>query len=108
MLYIEYEGASTELQGTSFNRTLGKKDKSVWESNNTAVYVLKDSTGATVLNNSVPKTADNLGFSVDIGYDDTEALSGEYILVIYLTDTIDLEFKVPIGIYILTYSEISA
>ena len=64
MAFKRYEGASTEYQGTSFTRTLIRKDNGIWESNNIGDWKLVDGNSTTVAFGDMVKVNDD--FTVKI------------------------------------------
>ena len=106
MAYVKYEGADTKYQGTSFTRTLTKKDGSLWASNETATYKMVDSDGTEVDTGILVKSVDNTGLIFEVGKTTTATFLGEYKLVVYLEDTVNLEYSEAIAKYTITYTDI--
>ena len=108
MSFSRYDGAATEYQGESFTRTLAKQDGGPWEANEIAEYVLVDKNGIEIDGGSLTKTGDNIGLIVTISETITIPLLGTYLLLVYLKDTIDLDYANVIAKYTITYVEVKA
>ena len=108
MSFKRYEGASTEYQGTSFTRTLIKKDETAWESNNIGDWKMVDEDGITVASGSLTKVNSDFGFEFEVDEEDTTSLLGTYLLVAYLRDTVNSSFARIIAEYVITYNEVKA
>ena len=103
-----YIGASTEYQGTSFTRTLIRKDKTAWLSNNVGDWIMVDVGGVTVANGALEKVNSDFGFKFEVNEEDTTNLVGTYLLLSFLKDTVNVGFSRPLAEYTIVYNEIKA
>lgn len=108
MAVERYDGASTEYQGTSFTRTLIKKDKTIWSATNIGTFVLIDSTGAELISRPMNLVDSDLGLKFLLTQTDTAGLSGRFDLIAYLTDSVDTDIKEILAYYTLSYNELKA
>lgn len=108
MSFIKKEGASTEYQGESFTKTLLKRDETVWTAEDEATYILKDRLGATVVTGALTKVNGDFGLKFEIGQTDTTTLLGNYLLLVYLTNTVNTDYADVIAEYTLVYNEAKA
>ena len=103
-----YEGAGTEYQGTSFTRTLIKKDKTAWDITDEANWILFDPAGAETLTGDLTKVNSAFGLKFILTQTDTATLLGNYILVAFLTNTGDAYINEILAYYTLYYNELKA
>ena len=103
MAFIKWLGSATEYQGESFTKSLTKDDDSIWEANETAEFQMTDVDGLEVASGSLVKSADDLSLTFTLGSTDTTALLGQYLLLVYITDTVDAEVHSVIAKYTMTY-----
>ena len=66
MSFVRYIGADTKYQGTSFVRTLTRKDKEVWETKHSSDWKLVDEDKLTVATGVCPKVNGDLGFYLEV------------------------------------------
>ena len=104
MAVVTYEGAGTEFQGTSFERTIVKKDGTDWDATHVGTLVLIDDDGVELISRTM--VIDDGGFQLTLTQTETLTLSGNYILAAFLTDAVDLDKKEALVIYILNYSKL--
>lgn len=108
MSFQRYIGADTKYQGTSFIRTLTRKDKLVWAPTHTARWVLVDDTEAIILSGTLDKVNGDFGFYLEMADEDTVALEGVYLLVAYLEDSSNTSADDIIMEYTLVYNPVKA
>ena len=108
MSFKRYEGTATEYQGTSFTRTLIKKDKIAWTAENIGYWKMVDGLGVSVASGTLEKVNTDFGFKFEVNEEDTVALLGSYLLVAYLKDTVNLGFSRIIAEYVIVYNEVKA
>lgn len=107
MAYVEYKGASTQYTGTSFTRTLVKKDGTIWEATESAYFSMVDTeTGGEVTNDLLTKSGDNLGLILEVGKSMAQSLVGRYKLLVYLEDSVNTQRSEVLAEYIINYEEI--
>lgn len=108
MSFKRYDGASTEYQGTSFTRTLIKKDKTPWENTNIGDWKIVNELGATVASGNLEKVNSDYGLKFEVNEEDTVDLLDGYLLVAYLRDSVNAGFSRIIAQYALVYNEVKA
>ena len=87
MSFVRYIGADTKYQGTSFIRTLTRKDKLAWAPTQTSHWELVDENEVAVLSGTLTKVNGDFGFYLEIADEVTTSLEGAYLLVAYLEDS---------------------
>ena len=108
MSFVRYIGADTKYQGTSFVRTLTRKDGATWGATHTSAWSLVDPNNAIVTSGTCDKINGNLGFYLEIPDTETVALVGNYLLVAYLYDSDNTDLSDIIMEYTLVYNEVRA
>ena len=107
-MFIKYEGAATEYQGESFTKTLAKRDATAWDITDEANYVMKDQDGATIDSGNLTKVNSDFGFKFEISKTVTAPILGTHIVLVYLTNTGNLDFADVIAEYVIVYNEVKA
>lgn len=103
MRYNKKYAIAEDYQGESFSRSLNKDSLAVWEATEVADYELIDGDGVIVSSGALAKSGDNLSLILTVPKADTEALSGSYLLLVYLKDSGDPTFNDVIAEYKMTY-----
>ena len=103
MLYVKREDIATLYQGTSFTQTLAHEDGSIWGATEDLAYELTDPENNIISGDPLIRSGDDLTFTFIVPEADTVSLEGEYLLLVYQTDTGDARIKVPVAQYELTY-----
>jgi len=108
MLYVKREDVATLYQGTSFTETLGHEDETVWGATEELSFVVTDPDNNEVSSGDLVRSGDDLSFTFTIPHGDTTDWLGEYLLLIYQTDTGNADIRVPVAQYELTYETTKA
>ena len=108
MSFVRYIGADTQYQGTSFIRTLVRKDKQIWETKHSSDWTLVDVNENIVASGTCDKINGDLGFYLEIPDTDTETLEGSYLLVAYIYDSTDADLTDIFMEYTLVYNKVVA
>ena len=103
MAYATIKQSVTEYQGESFSKSFDKSSKAAWEDYEIGAYALYDTKGNEITTGSLVKSDDSQTLSLQIGYTITENLEGKYLLLVYLMDANDPDFKDVIAEYTITY-----
>lgn len=106
MSYDKYSDSVTEYQGESFVKSLYKKSGETWDINEAANFILiKDTTKGIVGSGDLTKSGDSLSLTLTVGKTITSVLQGSYTLLVYQTDTNNVEINNVIAEYKMTYKE---
>ena len=108
MAYNKKVGTSVEYQGESFTKSLTKSDKSAWEDNELANYIVYNTNGEVVTSGSLVRSIDLLSLTFLLGKTDTTNMFGIYRLLVYMTDSIITEMNYVIAEYKLDYRKTTA
>ena len=103
MSYAKYIGTASPYQGTSLSISLGKDDDAEWSVNEVGDFFVTNELNERVLEGVLIKSVDNLTLNVLVGKSDCVNWEGEHRLLAFQTNTDNLEIKVPIADYSLTY-----
>lgn len=103
MAYVKITKSLTEYQGESFTKSLYKKNRTEWSSEEIATYTMTDKDGNEITNGSLTKSTDNMSITIQIGKTITTSLEGKYKILIYLGNTNDSEISDVIAEYNVTY-----
>ena len=106
MSFKRYIGADTKYQGTSFIRTITRRDELAWKPEHTSVWELVDKNSIVVATGNLVKVNGDLGFYLEISDTQTVALDGTYLLVAYLYDSSNTDADDIIMEYTLVYREV--
>ncbi len=103
MAYVKNEESIEKYQGTSFTKTLTKSSGEIWEDNEILEYIVTDNSGTEVANGNLVKSDDKLQITFLLGSSDTDSFIGDFLLLVHLKDSIELEIDNIIAEYHLTY-----
>jgi len=92
MAYYQHTGSKTEYQGESFTKTIYKENGEAWGNNELANYELVGTTGVQEATGNLTKVDSDLGLTFEIPDTETAALTGNYKLLVHLTDSIVTTF----------------
>jgi len=105
MDYVKLHKEVFEWQGESFTKSFDKTSGAPWESYEIGSYALYDKDGTEITSGSLQKSADSKLLTMQISHTITANLLGKYLLLVFLEDSNDSDFKTVIAEYVITYKE---
>ena len=108
MKYNKYETIAVEYGSESFCDSLTKEDGSLWTAEDSGIFILTDENGDTVSTGVTEKSVDNTEMKFTVPWGDTDGIDGQHLLLVYVTNTTDIDFREVIGEYRITYKTSNA
>ena len=108
MPFVRYAASTTKYQGTSFVRTLTRKDGEPWASTHSSDWVLVDEYGVTIATGNLIKVNIDLGLRLEVHDSETTDLKGLHKLFVYLHDSDNTTLSDIIMEYSITFKTIAA
>jgi len=105
MDYIKLHKEIYEWQGESFTKSFGKSNGVAWEDNEIGSYALYDKDGNEITSGTMQKSTDKIQLSMQISHTITANLMGKYLLLVFMEDANDPDFKTALAEYVITYKE---
>ena len=103
MFYTPLEEVEKEYQGESFYRELGKSDGSIWSSTESTYCELLRRSGGITYTIPLNRSSDHKRMLLEIPASVTTPIVGQYLLLVYLLDSLDPEIKDVVAEYKIEY-----